>query len=149
MKKQITVLTILAALLSSSGQAAITLGMVPRTGLGPSSDAFMCAPEIELNNVRNVENALRDLSLNELRQSNQFRKLLADANKLEDSQKLDAYLDYIGVENDRDLMNLIGARENEVDPKFVYHLSKNSGMSVSESKLIIETISKAVLGSRK
>lgn len=105
-----------------------------------------CSPEVKQTNIAMTDTVLQGLVQNELKHATTFKTLVQQASALNESERVQAYLGIMGVENDYDIANLIGSRQ--VNAKYIYSLSKNANLKPEEAQIVLERVSKSLLGER-
>jgi hypothetical protein len=108
---------------------------------------FLCAPEIEQTNISVTDNLLQELAMTELSDSTKFRALVNQAKGLNEQQRMNAYLNLVGVSNDKEIVDFIGSRE--IDKKYISALETNAGLNEEQARLVITKLTSALLGQVK
>jgi hypothetical protein len=106
-----------------------------------------CAPEVKHGNLAATDRALMELASASLKAQTQFVNIVQDAQKLDEAQRLHAYLALADITKDDDIANFVGARE--INPHTVEALVKNTGLNSEQAHLLAEKISQSLLGERK
>lgn len=106
-----------------------------------------CSPEVTRNNVQTVEDTLAQLSNQELKQATRFKLIISKTQSLEESKKIQAYFNLMGLQTDAQIAEFVGARE--IPLTVIENLSKNTGLNQAESQLVLSKVAEAILGERK
>ncbi len=108
-----------------------------------------CAPEVAEGNLKEVEQKLFELTQDkEFADAERFQAEIVKIQKLEPKEKLSAYFNLVGVdENDPEaVVNFIGARS--FDP-YLGTIEDKLGLNREQSTKIAETLSTALKGNLK
>ena len=148
MKLNLTSKLIAASILIGAIHAnAIDYSIANWNRLDRANGILECAPEVKQGNIAATDKALKDLAENELNDSGKFKQIISDAVSLSVDARMSAYLKLVGVADDKELVEFIGARE--INQKYINSLSTNADLSEAQSRLVIERLSASLLGKIK
>jgi hypothetical protein len=108
-----------------------------------------CAPEIQRANVQAADAVLSNLAIGELSSAKEFKALVETTLKMTGPQKMNAYFKMAGIDSDKEIVEFVGAREGETNPKHVEAVMARAGLTKVQSELVLQKLSSALLGQRK
>jgi hypothetical protein len=138
---------LLAASIKAQAMNIVNYGTTCPWGWCASSPNEACAPEVVHNNMETVDKSLNSLAQNQLAQEKDFVDLVQKSRQLPEAERMQMYFDTLGLKNDAEFVEFIGARE--VSEQTIDSLASKMHLKKAQARIVAESISHSLLGPRK
>lgn len=112
-------------------------------------DVSGCAPEVQENNLFQVESVLQNLKNGDLKQAEKFKTITDRISQQEPAERISSYLKLAGISSDQEIAQFIGSRDGQINPSHIQSLAKKTDLSDTQSEMVLKQVAGALLGERK